>query len=105
MDDQIGFWDGEVTRGFAICRVPGHLWDGLRRHCIDGGGVGLFLTAVLDNNLREAVARADDQSLAGLRAIVQFLHNYAPPGCWGDEERREGWQRRGGVRGRGKHAA
>src|SRR5262245_54748038 len=66
--------------------VPEHLHDGrvlyLLYHLPPGG----FLTAVLSNNLREAIGRADDASAAGLPAIVKFLYNNAPSTCWGSEE-------------------
>lgn len=89
----------EVEQGFARLAVPPHLIDGLRRYALDGGYVGNFLTAVIDNDLREAVSRGDDNSLAGLKPIVQFLYNYCPAPCHGSPAKREAWQACGGVRG------
>jgi hypothetical protein len=47
---------------------------------------GHFLTAVLENNLKDAMARGDDASIAGLRDIVRFLYAYVPVSAWGNED-------------------
>ncbi|MFB6371583.1 MAG: hypothetical protein ABEN55_00370 [Bradymonadaceae bacterium] len=44
---------------------------------------GHFLGAVLDNDLREAIARADSDALDCLERIVMWLENYAPSYAWG----------------------
>lgn len=89
----------EVDQGLARLAIPHHLQDGLRRYALDGDPVGSFLTACIDNDLREAVSRGDDASLAGLKPIVQFLYNYAPAPCHGSRAKREAWQACRGVRG------
>jgi len=53
--------------------------------------VGDFLTAVLHNNLTEAVARADDENIKNLPAFVGYLYNEAPSLCWGSKERVAEW--------------
>ncbi len=53
--------------------------------------VGDFLTAVLENNLSEAVGRADDENLANLPAFVSYLYNEAPAPCWGSKEKVKAW--------------
>ena len=67
--------------------IPPHLHSGLRMYLVHGYHPGHFLTAVLMNDLTGAVARADDDSIRGLAAVVRFLWNYAPSWCWGSEER------------------
>jgi hypothetical protein len=52
---------------------------------------GGFLTAVLRNDLVEAVGRADDQNLHIIPAIVAYLYNEAPSRCWGSPERVDAW--------------
>jgi hypothetical protein len=79
--------------------VPEHLQEGIEAHCLTGRPVGQFLTAVLCNNLREAVAYGDPASMEGLRGIIQFLHNYAPGGCWGSPELVQKWRDRSGLAG------
>lgn len=87
----------DLAAGFHL--LPIHLRDGLERFIIQGGPVGSFLTAVLDNDLREAVSRADDDSLKALKPILQFLYGFAPAGCHGSPKNRLAWQARGGVAG------
>ena len=52
---------------------------------------GHFVTAVLENNLTEAVFRADDESLAGLKDIVFFVHWEIPHACHGSPENVTAW--------------
>jgi hypothetical protein len=71
--------------------VPEHLHGGLVRYLVHRLQPGHFLTAVLENDLREAMGRADEQSRAGLFQIVKFLYNDAPSICWGSPERVQQW--------------
>jgi len=52
---------------------------------------GGFLTAVLENDLKGAVARADHMNLAKLPEIVQWFTWNAPSSCWGSPEKVEAW--------------
>jgi hypothetical protein len=55
---------------------------------------GDFLTAVLKNDLREAVGRAADMSIVlALPAIVTFLYMRAPGKCWGSKADIEYWEK------------
>lgn len=82
-----------------ITLVPWHLREGVMAYCMQGRPIGHFLSAVMCNDLRDAVARGDDNSLAGLKGLVQFLHNYAPGGCWGSPARHMAWMADGGLIG------
>lgn len=53
--------------------------------------VGDFLTAVLENNLSEAVGHADDDNLRNLPAFVGYLYNEMPSPCWGSPEKVKAW--------------
>ena len=54
---------------------------------IDHGHLpGDFLTAVLTNDLKMSVGRADEHSLACLSHIVGYLYNECPSNRWGSEE-------------------
>lgn len=55
-------------------------------------GPGSFLTAVLENNLKEAVARADEESLDALPHIVAWLYDRAPNVAWGSPKHVHDWQ-------------
>jgi len=63
--------------------VPEHTRHALLDYVQYGHPVGGFLTAVLENNLKEAFGRADNFNAASLRSIVCWLYNYAPAHCWG----------------------
>jgi hypothetical protein len=55
--------------------------------------VGDFLTAVLENNLVNAVIRADSTSLLNLKAIIMWVYWDMPSNAWGSTEAVERWLR------------
>lgn len=71
--------------------VPEHLHGGLCRYLDHRIQPGSFLVAVLSNDLKEAMARADEKSRAGLFALVSFLYNDAPANCWGSPDAVQAW--------------
>ena len=71
--------------------IPEHMIGGLRRYIENGIPPGHFLTAVLCNDLRGAVDRADDTNRRRLADYVIFLYNYVPSQCWGSPEKFEVW--------------
>jgi len=75
-------------RGFTI---PEHVMCSLCAYIEEHRHVGHFLTAVLQNDLKEAVGRADDHNLANLPAYVGYLYNEAPSSCWGSPEKVKEW--------------
>jgi hypothetical protein len=52
---------------------------------------GDFLTAVLCNDLRESIGRADQANLAAIHGIVSYVYSELPSGCWGSPERFRAW--------------
>jgi hypothetical protein len=72
-------------------KIPPHMHDGLIRYIVDGIPPGDFLTAVINNDLREAVGRADLLNRAALADYVMFFYNDAPSGCWGRPDAMETW--------------
>lgn len=71
--------------------IPAPLIDGLMRYVVHGVETGGFLRAVLENNLSEAVGRADISSLAVLPLIVSYVYNELPGTCWGSKDVVEAW--------------
>lgn len=63
----------------------------LNRYVFDHLPPGGFLYAVLTNNLKESFARADDQNLSALPAIVSFMYNHMPADCQGSPQRVAAW--------------
>ena len=66
--------------------VPQHTLGGIRRYVEDRIPPGGFLTAVLCNDLTEAVGRADSENTYALPAIVAYIYNETPADCHGSRE-------------------
>lgn len=56
--------------------------------------------AILENNLKEAMARTSLADLAELHAIVTWCYWELPAGCWGSKEKVDAWIASGGLAGR-----
>lgn len=65
-----------------------------------GVPLGGFLTAVMENDLREACARADDNNRRLLFAWVKWIYNEAPAAAWGDKKKVAAWIKQGGLEGK-----
>jgi len=81
----------DLVANLARSGVPQHLRDGLVRYVADGILPGGFLQAVLANDLKWAVHRADPRSLATLPLLVWFLTDHAPSNAWGSREKVLAW--------------
>lgn len=79
--------------------IPGHMQEHVLRYIERGYPVGGFLFAVLSNNFKEAVVRADDINQRAFVAYVQYLVWYAPSMCHGSPERYAAWIESGGLEG------
>ena len=87
----IGFIDPDANWEL----IPEHCHDALEGYVLYGRNVGDFLTAVLSNDLRGSVDRADHINQHALPRYVQFLYNYAPANCWGSPQNYRDWLQRG----------
>ena len=65
--------------------------DGLRRYLHFGIKPGGFLSAVISNDLREAVGMADENNMRIIPAYVYIMHNHFPSGSWGSEGNMIAW--------------
>jgi len=79
---------------FSEYNVPAYMQQGLLDWINHGILPGSFLTAVLENNLMEAVGRADSTNSMRLKDYAQFLYNGAPADCHGSKEKVAAWARR-----------
>lgn len=61
---------------------------------------GGFVAAVLENDLADAVRRADSGNSAALADIVRYMINELPSGCWGYYVAAWGEARRAELRAR-----
>lgn len=71
--------------------IPTLVMEGMKRYVEGHVQPGNFLTAVIQNNLSEAIGRADESSLANIKSIVQWFYNESPYTCWGSPEKMEAW--------------
>lgn len=78
--------------------IPPRILAGLNRYWNEHVATGHFLRGALENDLREAVLRADANSLAALRDIVLFIYNELPSECHGSKEKVAAWIKIGDER-------
>lgn len=71
--------------------IPQHVFDAMERYVNCGVETGPFLRAVISNDLKDAVGRADRDSYEALPAIVGWFYNEVPSGAWGTRERYKDW--------------
>jgi len=80
--------------------IPQRVKYAIDRHVEVGQPCGHFVTAVLENNLREAFMRADENSEAAMREIVMYCYNEIPSPSWGSKEKVDEWRVMGGLEGK-----
>jgi hypothetical protein len=71
--------------------LPTHMRDGMRLYVLERVPPGGFLEAVLSNDLKSAIIRADSTNQKAIVQIVQFCMWALPIGCWGSPERVTKW--------------
>ena len=71
--------------------IPERMMGGISRYIEQGIPPGDFLTAIITNDLREAVGRADDENLRNIPAYVSYFYNEAPRQCWGSQAKMDAW--------------
>lgn len=89
-----------LQRTMAECGIPDYMRGGLADYILHGLPPGDFLQAVISNDLKEAVGRADETNQRCLPEYIKFLYNHAPIGCWGGRAEMVDWCKRGGLVGR-----
>ena len=72
--------------------LPESLKGGMKRYLEYGIQPGSFLTAVIENNLSESFAFADEDNRFLLFHIVNWFCNKVPMQCWKSRENRIAWQ-------------
>lgn len=71
--------------------LPEHMHDAMTNYLKHKIAPGSFLTAVLCNNLKDAVGRADHINLQYLPNIVSYCYNEIPSEAWGSPEKFDAW--------------
>ena len=77
--------------GFQMYEIPERMRESLRLYVEDRIKPGSFLTAVIVNNLEEAVAFADGENMPNIPAYVNFFYNHTPSSCWGSPVKMKKW--------------
>jgi hypothetical protein len=72
-------------------RCPAVIVESLKRYADHGVPTGDFLRAVLENDLKEAVGRADHINGPALAHIVSYCYNEIPSTSWGSPAKVEAW--------------
>ena len=72
-------------------QIPPYMMDALNAYIDEGVTVGDFLQAVICNNLKDAVGRADSVNINLLPAYIIYLYNEAPSLCWGTPGSYQAW--------------
>ena len=75
--------------------IPIRFVIGLLNYSIHRMRVGSFLTACLENNLHQALSRADQQAQLIIPVIMQFIFQELPSDCWGNSVRVKEWLEEG----------
>ena len=73
--------------------VPPHIHESIRLWITKGHPLGHFLKAVIENDLRSAMNRADPQNRLKLYDIIRFFTNHAPAMCWGYTGATKAWRK------------
>lgn len=82
--------------------IPDHMHDAVLRYVEDGIEPGGFLEAVLCNDLKGAIMRADPTNKAIISNWVDFVIWELPGSCHGLVEKYQNWIAMGGLNGREK---
>jgi hypothetical protein len=72
-------------------QIPPHMREAIEMYVIERKCTGDFLRAVITNDLRNAVNRADSTNLPLLPVYVRWFYNRAPAACHGSPARFEAW--------------
>lgn len=75
-----------------FCYVPEHTRDGIIRWIEFGIEPGSFLTAVIQNDLKNSFGQADQYNAEALQTIVAWFYNHAPEPCWGSVDKFKDWK-------------
>jgi len=74
--------------------IPPRMLYAIEYYVKEGRIPGHFLQAIIKNDLRDAVSRADDENLKNLAAYVGYFYNETPGTCWGSEKHMLDWAKK-----------
>ncbi len=77
--------------------IPAYMLPAFVRHVVYGGYTGHFLSAMFENDMMEAFARADEVNRRHLRGYMMALYNAVPKGAYGSKRAVAAWRKLGGM--------
>lgn len=80
-----------MEKRIAFAMVPDQIKESLARYVNHRIATGSFLQAVLENDLRGALAKGDSENRAALKDIVKYVNWELPSECHGSIERVRAW--------------
>ena len=83
--------NGYTFRGITASH---EIIDSIDRYVLAGIPTGDFLLACIENDLHGAVSHADEENLPAIPAIMAYLYNECPSGCWGAKGAMKAWVER-----------
>lgn len=72
--------------------LPEHMHEGIIAYIRYGRPCGSFLEAIIRNDARDAMRRADQENQDALGRWFLFMIRYAPIACWGSAEAYQEWR-------------
>ena len=91
LDKLAAHFEERLEKGLKCYDIPLYMHEAIREYVNHHEQPGHFLQAVIKNNLREAVSRADDRNSYALKGWVGLMYNYCPSPCWGSEMAYKEW--------------
>jgi len=92
-------WDWNKQYKDGGKAIPMRMMEPLKRYVQRGTIPGDFLQKVICNDLKGAIAHADEENLNCLAVYVRFFYNQCPSECWGSKGKMKAWHDRGGLNG------
>ena len=80
-----------LADGFAALHLPTYMLAPTTRYVVDHLPPGDFLTAIICNDLRGALTRADSTNRTVLSEWVCLFTYSTPAICWGSRENFQAW--------------
>jgi hypothetical protein len=71
--------------------IPAYMYRGIVSYVDDHVIPGDFLQAIISDNLKAAIANADDTNMWLLPVYVMFFYNYTPAACQGSHKAMISW--------------
>ena len=81
----------EFELGLKVCEVAENLHEGLMRYFEHHILPGRFLTACLENNLKNAIGFASTKTWDYIFSVMNFLYTFVPDDTWGSKEIVQAW--------------